>query len=146
MYQRTSASKYLFLAACSKAKRKVSVGVICPYIAQVLAIQEKLGGMKFDPVQVKINSVDGFQGGEEDIIILSTVRSNSDGLVGFLSSRQRTNVSLTRARYLVLQHYKLTLRSFCDPCPVLFLFYPNMMYVICVTDTAFGFLEMQQPY
>uniref|UniRef100_K3YE51 DNA2/NAM7 helicase-like C-terminal domain-containing protein n=1 Tax=Setaria italica TaxID=4555 RepID=K3YE51_SETIT len=67
--------------ACSKAKRKVSVGVICPYTAQVLAIQEKLGKMKFDPVQVKINSVDGFQGGEEDIIILSTVRSNSDGLV-----------------------------------------------------------------
>nr|TKW06157.1 hypothetical protein SEVIR_7G223800v2 [Setaria viridis] len=85
--------------ACSKAKRKVSVGVICPYTAQVLAIQEKLGKMKFDPVQVKINSVDGFQGGEEDIIILSTVRSNSDGLVGFLSNRQRTNVSLTRARY-----------------------------------------------
>ncbi|CAL5030416.1 unnamed protein product [Urochloa decumbens] len=86
-------------SACYKAKRKVSVGVICPYTAQVLAIQEKLGKMKFGPVQVKINSVDGFQGGEEDIIILSTVRSNSDGLVGFLSNRQRTNVSLTRARH-----------------------------------------------
>uniref|UniRef100_A0A0A9D301 DNA2/NAM7 helicase-like C-terminal domain-containing protein n=1 Tax=Arundo donax TaxID=35708 RepID=A0A0A9D301_ARUDO len=85
--------------ACSKPKKKVTVGVICPYTAQVLAIQERLGKMKFDPLQVKINSVDGFQGGEEDIIILSTVRSNSDGLVGFLSNRQRTNVSLTRARY-----------------------------------------------
>lgn len=88
-------------AAYSKTKNKVTVGVICPYTAQVLAIQQKLGKMKFDPVIVKINSVDGFQGGEEDIIILSTVRSNSDGAVGFLSNRQRTNVSLTRARYLL---------------------------------------------
>ncbi|XP_062185855.1 uncharacterized protein LOC133889346 [Phragmites australis] len=85
--------------ACSKPKKKVTVGVICPYTAQVLAIQQKLEKMKFDPVLVKINSVDGFQGGEEDIIILSAVRSNSDGVVGFLSNRQRTNVSLTRARY-----------------------------------------------
>jgi superfamily I DNA and/or RNA helicase len=102
------------LAACSKTKRKVTVGVICPYTAQVVAIQEKLGKMKFDPVQVKINSVDGFQGGEEDIIILSAVRSNSGGLVGFLSNRQRTNVSLTRARYLHVQYYYylLTLLSF----------------------------------
>jgi superfamily I DNA and/or RNA helicase len=92
-------SKSFSLAACSRSKTKVTVGVICPYTAQVLAIQEKIGKMKFDPVLVKINSVDGFQGGEEDIIILSTVRSNSNGLVGFLSNRQRTNVSLTRARY-----------------------------------------------
>uniref|UniRef100_J3M0Q2 DNA2/NAM7 helicase-like C-terminal domain-containing protein n=1 Tax=Oryza brachyantha TaxID=4533 RepID=J3M0Q2_ORYBR len=83
----------------SKTKTKVTVGVICPYTAQVLAIQQKNGKMKFDPVIVKVNSVDGFQGGEEDKIILSTVRSNSDGVVGFLSNRQRTNVSLTRARY-----------------------------------------------
>ncbi|KAL6882571.1 hypothetical protein ACP4OV_011261 [Aristida adscensionis] len=85
--------------ACSKTKKKVTVGVICPYTAQVLAIQEKLGKMKFDPILVTVNSVDGFQGGEEDVIILSTVRSNSHGMVGFLSNRQRTNVSLTRARY-----------------------------------------------
>jgi senataxin len=91
------------LAACSKNKAKVSVGVICPYTAQVLAIQEKIGKMKSDQIEVKVNSVDGFQGGEEDIIILSTVRSNSDGMVGFLSNRQRTNVALTRARYPILQ-------------------------------------------
>ena len=68
------------LAACSKTKAKVTVGVICPYTAQVLAIQEKIGKMKSDQIEVKVNSVDGFQGGEEDIIILSTVRSNSDGM------------------------------------------------------------------
>ncbi|KAI3874286.1 hypothetical protein MKW92_045182 [Papaver armeniacum] len=48
---------------------------------------------------VSVRSVDGFQGAEEDIIIMSTVRSNSNGTVGFLSNHQRTNVALTRARY-----------------------------------------------
>ncbi|KAL5102078.1 hypothetical protein RYX36_006405 [Vicia faba] len=48
---------------------------------------------------VSVRSVDGFQGGEEDIIIISTVRSNGSGNVGFLSNRQRANVAMTRARY-----------------------------------------------
>ncbi|PIA63252.1 hypothetical protein AQUCO_00200936v1 [Aquilegia coerulea] len=80
----------------------VSVGVISPYKAQVFALQEKLGdryathGSNFS---VSVRSVDGFQGGEEDVIIISTVRSNGNGSVGFLSNRQRTNVALTRARY-----------------------------------------------
>ncbi|KAL5059823.1 hypothetical protein RYX36_031427, partial [Vicia faba] len=49
---------------------------------------------------VSVRSIDGFQGGEEDIIIMSTVRSNGSGKVGFLSNRQRTNVAMTRARYV----------------------------------------------
>ncbi|KAL5102077.1 hypothetical protein RYX36_006404 [Vicia faba] len=48
---------------------------------------------------VNVGSVDGFQGGEEDIIILSTVRSNDSRKVGFLSNEQRVNVAITRARY-----------------------------------------------
>ncbi|KAK6242403.1 hypothetical protein SCA6_007792 [Theobroma cacao] len=48
---------------------------------------------------VKVKTVDGFQGGEEDIIIISTVRSNSSGAIGFMSNPQRTNVALTRARH-----------------------------------------------
>jgi senataxin len=91
----------LLLPACFKTQKKVTVGVICPYTAQVVAIEGKIGKIKFGPLQVKINSVDGFQGGEEDIIILSTVRSNSGGMVGFLSNTQRANVCLTRARYLL---------------------------------------------
>lgn len=77
--------------------------MISPYKAQVFAIQEKIqetcsgdaGGL----FSLKIRSVDGFQGGEEDIIIVSTVRSNGIGRVGFLANRRRTNVLLTRARY-----------------------------------------------
>ncbi|KAF7142000.1 hypothetical protein RHSIM_Rhsim06G0167800 [Rhododendron simsii] len=83
------------------SKKKISVGVISPYAAQVMAILDKLG-RKFenlDGFTVKVKSIDGFQGGEEDIIIISTVRSNSGGSVGFLSSPQRVNVALTRARH-----------------------------------------------
>ncbi|KAI3840153.1 hypothetical protein MKX03_014480 [Papaver bracteatum] len=80
---------------------KLSVGVISPYKAQVFALLDKLGN-KFEThsdFSVSVRSVDGFQGEEEDIIIMSTVRSNSKGTVGFLANHQRTNVALTRARY-----------------------------------------------
>ncbi|KAF9624450.1 hypothetical protein IFM89_011458 [Coptis chinensis] len=79
----------------------ISVGVISPYKAQVFALQEKIGN-RFggqSNFSVRVRSVDGFQGGEEDVIIISTVRSNRNGSVGFLSNCQRTNVALTRARY-----------------------------------------------
>ncbi|KAI3950310.1 hypothetical protein MKW92_011315 [Papaver armeniacum] len=80
---------------------KVSVGIISPYKAQVFALVDKLGN-RFEAhsnFSVSVRSVDGFQGAEEDVIIMSTVRSNGNGSVGFLSNHQRTNVALTRARY-----------------------------------------------
>ncbi|KAI3868195.1 hypothetical protein MKX03_004105 [Papaver bracteatum] len=80
---------------------KLSVGVISPYKAQVFALVDKLGN-KFKThsnFSVSVRSIDGFQGAEEDIIIMSTVRSNTNGSVGFLANHQRTNVALTRARY-----------------------------------------------
>ncbi|XP_028800617.1 probable helicase MAGATAMA 3 isoform X3 [Neltuma alba] len=82
-------------------RRKLSIGVISPYNAQVHEIQEKVKQyMDSDPsFSVSVRSVDGFQGGEEDIIMISTVRSNKRGNVGFLSNRQRANVALTRARH-----------------------------------------------
>ncbi|KAB2600277.1 hypothetical protein D8674_010548 [Pyrus ussuriensis x Pyrus communis] len=87
----------------TRTKKKVSVGVISPYAAQVNAIQERVkeysevsAGSDFS---VSVRSVDGFQGGEEDLIIISTVRCNGKGSVGFLSNRQRANVVLTRARH-----------------------------------------------
>ncbi|CAE5963039.1 unnamed protein product [Arabidopsis arenosa] len=91
------------LQVSEKTKTRINVGVISPYKAQVFAIQEKIqetcrgdaGGL----FSLRIRTVDGFQGGEEDIIIVSTVRSNGVGRVGFLGNRRRTNVLLTRARF-----------------------------------------------
>ena len=76
------------------------MGVVSPYKGQVRAIQEKLGRNYEMHVgfSVKVRSVDGFQGAEEDIIIFSTVRSNNAGKVGFLDNENRTNVALTRAK------------------------------------------------
>ena len=79
---------------------KVRIGVISPYTAQVGAIQEMLGKTyeNIDGFSVKVSSIDGFQGGEEDIVIISTVRSNTGGAIGFMSDPRRINVALTRAR------------------------------------------------
>ncbi|XXG71988.1 hypothetical protein AAC387_Pa07g1187 [Persea americana] len=81
---------------------RISVGVVSPYSAQVEAITVKMSNKyeKCTGFSVKVKSIDGFQGGEEDIIILSTVRANIKGTVGFLGSLNRTNVALTRARKL----------------------------------------------
>ncbi|KAM0057421.1 putative P-loop containing nucleoside triphosphate hydrolase, DNA2/NAM7 helicase, helicase [Helianthus debilis subsp. tardiflorus] len=94
---------HLFKESVSK-KQKVTVGCISPYTAQVDAIEKKLG-KEYDQEEndwsfsVNVRTIDGFQGGEEDIIIFSTVRCNDHGSVGFLTSRERANVALTRARH-----------------------------------------------
>ena len=76
------------------------MGVVSPYKAQVRAIQERLalGRETYGGFSVKIRSVDGFQGAEEDVIIFSAVRANTHGKIGFLSDRKRTNVVQTRAK------------------------------------------------
>ncbi|MED6147956.1 hypothetical protein PIB30_048706 [Stylosanthes scabra] len=82
-------------------RQKVSIVIISPYKGQVHEIQKSIKQYISDSdpnFSVSVRSVDGFQGGEEDIIIISTVRSNGAGKIGFLSNRQRTNVALTRAR------------------------------------------------
>ncbi|KAH9658783.1 hypothetical protein KPL70_023622 [Citrus sinensis] len=83
------------------SKQKVSIGVVSPYTAQVVAIRKKIGFEyeNKDGFTVKVKSIDGFQGGEEDIIIISTVRCNTGGSIGFISKPQRVNVALTRARW-----------------------------------------------
>ncbi|XP_022879713.1 uncharacterized protein LOC111397174 [Olea europaea var. sylvestris] len=85
------------------SKKKVRVGCLSPYKTQVFAIQQKLGKTYStdadEDFSVNVNSIDGFQGGEEDVILISTVRSNDKGNIGFLFDCQRANVALTRARY-----------------------------------------------
>lgn len=65
------------------------IGIITPYKDQVKNIKKKS--------KVEVNTVDGFQGNEKDIIIISTVRSNEDGKIGFINDSRRLNVTLTRA-------------------------------------------------
>ena len=79
------------------------IGIISPYADQVKIIQDRT------PVEVK--TVDGFQGREKEIIIISTVRSNPDGNIGFLSDLRRLNVAITRAkRKLIIIGNKDTLK------------------------------------
>ena len=71
------------------------IGVISPYAGQVRLIRSMLN----DEIEgLEVKSVDGYQGREKEIIVLSTVRANEDGKVGFLSDYRRLNVALTRAR------------------------------------------------
>ncbi|KAK8935441.1 putative helicase MAGATAMA 3 [Platanthera zijinensis] len=84
-----------------QTKLKLSVGIVSPYNAQVYSINDKIG-KKYESLKyfsLKVRSIDGFQGSEEDVIIFSTVRSNKSGSVGFLANAQRTNVALTRAKH-----------------------------------------------
>ncbi|MBI5295014.1 MAG: AAA family ATPase [Chloroflexi bacterium] len=69
------------------------IAVITPYSAQVRVLREK-----FKTLDIEIDSVDGFQGREKEAVIVSLVRSNREGEVGFLADTRRMNVALTRAR------------------------------------------------
>ena len=76
-----------------------SIGIIAPYAQQVryirTALEEEEALHEFD---MEVNSIDGFQGQEKDVIYLSLVRSNDMGQIGFLSDTRRLNVALTRAK------------------------------------------------
>lgn len=80
---------------------RVDFGIISPYRAQVRLIRKLLKWQKFFRSlrrQITVNSVDGFQGQERDVIIISMVRDNADGNIGFLRDLRRMNVAITRAR------------------------------------------------
>lgn len=72
-----------------------TIGIIAPYSAQISLIS-KLVHEKFE--QIEVATVDGFQGREKDVIILSLVRSNEKGEVGFLGEERRLNVAMTRPK------------------------------------------------
>lgn len=69
------------------------MAVITPYAAQARLLRTLIGN-----AAIEIDTVDGFQGREKEAVIISLVRSNTTGEVGFLSDTRRTNVALTRAR------------------------------------------------
>jgi len=84
---------------------RIDVGIISPYRAQVQYLRRLLMKREFfKPFrrQISVNTVDGFQGQERDIIVLSMVRSNDDGQIGFLRDLRRMNVAITRARMKVI--------------------------------------------
>jgi predicted DNA helicase len=80
---------------------RLDVGVISPYRAQVQYLRSQLRKKEyFKPFRhlISVNTVDGFQGQERDIIVISLVRSNDQGQIGFLRDLRRMNVAITRAR------------------------------------------------
>ncbi|MEE9438054.1 MAG: ATPase, T2SS/T4P/T4SS family, partial [Saprospiraceae bacterium] len=77
----------------------VSIGIISPYSEQVRYIKSHLfEDSKLKGFDIEINSIDGFQGQEKDLIIISLTRSNDQGYIGFLSDYRRLNVAMTRAK------------------------------------------------
>lgn len=80
---------------------RIDVGIISPYRAQVYYLRRLLrrdAALKGLRRNISVNTVDGFQGQERDVIIISLVRSNDDGNIGFLRELRRMNVAMTRAR------------------------------------------------
>ncbi len=91
----------------------IDVGVISPYRAQVQYLRRLIRKREsFKPYRhsISVNTVDGFQGQERDIILISLVRSNNQGQIGFLNDLRRMNVAITRARMkLIILGDKVTL-------------------------------------
>ena len=80
---------------------RIDVGIISPYRAQVQLLRRLLMKREyFKPFRrlISVNTVDGFQGQERDVIVISLVRSNDEGQIGFLRDLRRMNVAITRAR------------------------------------------------
>ena len=82
-------------------EERIDVGIISPYRAQVQYLKELIKKYEFfKPYRrlISVNTVDGFQGQERDVILISLVRSNDEGQIGFLKDLRRMNVAMTRAR------------------------------------------------
>jgi superfamily I DNA and/or RNA helicase len=80
---------------------RLDVGIISPYKVQTQYLRQQIRKREeFRPFRqvISVNTVDGFQGQERDIILISLVRSNDNGQIGFLSDLRRMNVAMTRAR------------------------------------------------
>lgn len=82
-------------------EERIDMAVISPYRAQVRYLRGLLKRMPFfKPLRklITVNTIDGFQGSERDVVLISLVRSNAEGQIGFLRDLRRMNVAMTRAR------------------------------------------------
>ena len=86
------------LTEIEASSKQASIGIISPYKLQVQYIREQLLEHKTGAKNIQVQTVDGFQGQEKDIIIISLVRSNGKQEIGFLKDLRRMNVAITRAR------------------------------------------------
>lgn len=85
-------------ALIERGVKPSDIAIIAPYAAQVRLLREVLD----EVVGLEIDSVDGFQGREKEVVVLTLVRSNPEGDIGFLSDVRRINVAMTRARRKLL--------------------------------------------
>ena len=84
---------------------RIDFGIISPYRAQVQYLRSLIKRDEYlRPLrkQITVNTVDAFQGQERDVILVSLVRSNDEGQIGFLSDLRRMNVAITRARFKLI--------------------------------------------
>ena len=97
----TLAEYYLRIGRQRILDERIDVGIISPYRAQVQYLRHLIKKVDFFKPFCKyitVNTVDGFQGQERDVILISLVRSNDEGQIGFLRDLRRMNVAITRAR------------------------------------------------
>lgn len=93
------------IAAVGASAPGVEIGFISPYKEQVMYVTEQIAEESvFDDFRdsMTVNTIDGFQGQERDVIYISLVRSNSSGEIGFLKDYRRMNTALTRAKKLLV--------------------------------------------
>lgn len=89
--------KYVSKIIAPNVPPGTTIGIIAPYSDQVRMLEKKINNLEAK-LDIKVATIDGYQGGECDVIILSAVRSNEKGSVGFAADEKRINVAVTRAK------------------------------------------------
>jgi ATP-dependent RNA/DNA helicase IGHMBP2 len=103
-----------YYAHYNETKNRLNIGVITPYKEQRDYLEQHITSgidVKDLPVNIVVKTVDGFQGQEKDIVLLSLVRSNYNQEIGFLADERRLNVALTRAKKKLIVGDSATLSS-----------------------------------
>lgn len=104
----------MFQMSADVRKNNWSVGFVSPYKEQVRVLRREISRSSIPgSVSIEVNTVDGFQGREKDVIIFSCVRASKRGGIGFLKDIRRLNVAITRARFclFVVGHVNTLVRD-----------------------------------